>query len=307
MRDVPLAPRTRWRIGGPAPAFATVHSEDELRHALDELDGDRVLVLGLGANLLISDEGPGAPVISLDGDFREFEILERTIRFGAAAPIAGVVQAARRNDRSGLWILEAVPGMMGGALRMNAGTAEEGIWERVMWADVMYPDGRTRRVTKDDVRPSYRAIDLEPSAIFLRAEVSAPPAPPAPPAPSATPEDSDQIQEEHLRRRDEKLEAQVYDLPTCGSTWRNPAPPAPSAWELVAQVGMRGTRVGGAQVSPKHANFIVNLGDARAQDVVDLMIETRSRVLAETGISLEPEIHFWGFSDDVLSELGVKS
>ncbi|MEE8550253.1 MAG: UDP-N-acetylmuramate dehydrogenase [Gemmatimonadota bacterium] len=298
MRDVPLAPRTRWRIGGPAPAFATVHSEDELRHALDELDGDRVLVLGLGANLLVSDEGPGAPVISLDGDFREFEILQRTIRFGAAVPIAGVVQAARRNDRSGLWILEAVPGMMGGALRMNAGTAEEGIWERVMWADVMYPDGRTRRVTKDDVRPSYRAIDLEPSAIFLRAEVSAPP---------ATPEDSDQIQEEHLRRRDEKLEAQVYDLPTCGSTWRNPAPPAPSAWELVAQVGMRGTRVGGAQVSPKHANFIVNLGDARAQDVVDLMIETRSRVLAETGISLEPEIHFWGFSDDVLSELGVKS
>lgn len=297
MRDVPLAPRTRWRIGGPAPAFATVHSEDELRHALDELDGDRVLVLGLGANLLVSDEGPGAPVISLDGDFREFEILQRTIRFGAAAPIAGVVQAARRNDRSGLWILEAVPGMMGGALRMNAGTAEEGIWERVMWADVMYPDGRTRRVTKDDVRPSYRAIDLEPSAIFLRAEVSAPP---------ATPEDSDQIQEEHLRRRDEKLEAQVYDLPTCGSTWRNPAPPAPSAWELVNQVGMRGARVGGAQVSPKHANFIVNLGDARAQDVVDLMIETRSRVLAETGISLEPEIHFWGFSDDVLSELGVK-
>jgi UDP-N-acetylmuramate dehydrogenase len=293
MRDVPLAPLTRWKIGGPAPAFARASSEDELRALLAERPGDPVLVLGLGANTLVADEGPGAPVVVLEGEFKGMELLERTIRFGAAAPISAVVQAARRGARAGLWILEAVPGTMGGALRMNAGTAEEGIWERVIWAEAMWPDGTVRRVTREEARPRYRGIGLDPAAIFLRAEVEAPPG------------DAARIEEEHRRRRESKLEAQVYDEPTCGSTWKNPPPPAPSAWELVDRVGMRGARRGGAQISPKHANFIVNTGGARARDVVELMVETRRRVLAETGIALEPEIRFWGFPEDVLRELGV--
>jgi UDP-N-acetylmuramate dehydrogenase len=291
--DVPLAGLTRWKIGGPAPAFATASTEDELRALLDEIDHEDVLVLGLGANLLISDEGPGRPVLMLEGEFREFEVLEETIRFGAAAPISAVVQAARRAARAGLWILEAVPGTMGGALRMNAGTAEEGVWDRVRWADAMWPDGTIRRVERVDVRPRYRGIGLDAAAIFLRAEISAPPG------------DAKRIDEEHSRRREAKLAAQVYDEPTCGSTWKNPEPPAPAAWQLVDRVGMRGARKGRAQISEKHANFIVNLGDARAQDVIDLLIETRRRVREETGVVLEPEIQFWGFPVEILHELGA--
>ncbi len=293
MRDVPLADLTRWKIGGPAPAYAKAGSEEELRALLAEVSGQPVLVLGLGANVLIADAGPGAPVLQLQGEFADHEVLERTIRFGAAAPIAAVVQTARRLGRSGLWILEAVPGTMGGALRMNAGTAEEGIWERTLWAEAMWPDGNTRRVTRDDVSPRYRGIDLDPQAVFLRGELDAPPA------------DPERVEQEHLSRREAKLRSQVYDLPSCGSTWKNPEPPRPSAWRLVDQVGMRGARRGGAQVSEKHANFIVNLGGARAQDVVDLLVETRRRVLEATGIALEPEIQFWGFEEDVLRELGV--
>jgi UDP-N-acetylmuramate dehydrogenase len=182
---------------------------------------------------------------------------------------------------------------MGGALRMNAGTADEGIWERVLWAEAMWPDGGTKRLSRSDVRPMYRGIDLDAEAIFLEAEIEAPAG------------DAAVIDEEHRVRRDAKLEAQVYDEPTCGSTWKNPEAPAPSAWELVDGVGMRGERRGGAQVSTKHANFIVNTGGATAQDVVDLMLETRRRVLAETGVALEPEIRFWGFGEDVLRELGA--
>jgi UDP-N-acetylmuramate dehydrogenase len=293
MRNVPLAELTRWKIGGPAPAFARASSQEELTGLLAERPGEPVLVLGLGANLLISDEGPSAPVLMLEGEFKEIELLDRTIRFGSAAPISAVVQAARRAARSGLWILEAVPGTMGGALRMNAGTSEEGIWDRVLWAEAMWPDGTTRRLGPAEVGARYRGIDLDPEAIFLRAEVEAPEG------------DAARIEEEHRRRREAKLEAQVYDEPTCGSTWKNPPPPAPSAWQLVDRVGMRGARRGGAQISPKHANFIVNTGGARAQDVVDLMVETRRRVLAETGIALEPEIRFWGFADEVLRELGA--
>lgn len=293
MRDVPLADHTRWKIGGSAPAFATAGSDDELRQLLAEVEGQRVLVLGLGANLLVADTGSGAPVLVLQGGYREIETLAATIFCGAAAPIAGVVQAARRSARDGLWILEAVPGTMGGALRMNAGTAEEGIWERTLWAEAMWPDGTVRRVERASVQPRYREIDLDPAAIFLRAEIEAPAGDPS------------RVEREHAVRRTAKLQAQVYDQPTCGSTWKNPAPPAPSAWELVDRVGMRGARRGGAEISAKHANFIVNTGGASAADVVGLMVETRRRVLDETGIALEPEIVFWGFDREVLAELGM--
>lgn len=295
MSDVSLAELTRWRIGGPAPMFARASTEEELRALLAELDGERVWVLGLGANLLVSDEGPPGPVLVLEGEFKEFELLESTMCVGAAASISAVVQSARREGRRGLWILEAVPGTMGGALRMNAGTAERGIWDLVLWAEAIWPDGRVERLGREDARPRYRSIDIDPEAIFLRAELE------------ARPGDAAKVEEEHDRRRTAKLEAQVYDLPTCGSTWKNPAPPAPSAWELVDKVGMRGARRGDAQISPKHANFIVNLEKARAHDVVELMVETRKRVLEETGIALEPEIHFWGFPDDILHELGAKT
>ncbi len=293
MRDVSLAELTRWRIGGIALAFARARSEAELRELLSEVEGQPVRVLGKGANLLIADEGPGGPVLMLDGLFKEYELRDDTIHCGGAAPISSVVQAARRGAREGLWILEAVPGSIGGALRMNAGTAEQGLWDLVAWAEAMWPDGRKERLTRDDVCPRYRGIDFDPRAIFLWAEIAAPPG------------DAERIEREHRERREAKLEAQVYDLPTCGSTWKNPVPPAPSAWKLVDEVGMRGAKRGDAQVSTKHANFIVNLGRARARDVVELMAETRRRVLQQTGIALEPEIQLWGFSDDVLRELGA--
>jgi UDP-N-acetylmuramate dehydrogenase len=292
-RDVPLRGMTRWKIGGAAPLFARAGSVEELRGLLGAVN-ERVLVLGQGANLLVADEGPGGPVVVLEGDFKSFDLTERTIRFGAAAPIAGVVQEARRQARVGLWILEAVPGTMGGALRMNAGSAEQGIWDRVLWAQALWPDGELRRLTRDDVTPAYRRIALDEGAIFLGGELDAPPG------------DAGRIEAEHQSRRESKLRAQVYDQPTCGSTWKNPAAPAPSAWELVEKVGMRGARRGDAAISSKHANFIVNLGEARAQDVVELMLETRRRVREETGIELEPEIRFWGFPTGVLRRLGVR-
>ncbi len=297
MPDVPLDRRCRWRIGGSAPKFAEASNEEELRALLAELEDETALVLGGGANLLIADEGPGAPVVVLGGEFKGQELHADSIRFGAAASIAGVVQTARREARSGLWILEAVPGTMGGALRLNAGTAEEWLWDRVIWAEAMFPDGRVERIMATDIKTSYRTIDFDARAIFLRAEVKAPAAPAAPSA------EREQVEKQHSDRRTAKLNAQVYDKPTCGSTWKNPK--GFSAWEVIDRVGMRGATRGGAQISNKHANFILNLGDASAQDVIDLMLETRRLVHEELGLLLEPEIHFWGFPDQLLEELGA--
>ena len=158
----------------------------------------------------------------------------------------------------------------------------------------MFPDGEVERLGIGDVTPSYRAIEFDEHAIFLGGEVKAPRG------------DSERVNDEHMSRRLAKLKAQVYDQPTCGSTWKNPGGGCPSAWELVDRVGMRGARHGDAQVSEKHANFIVNLDEARAEDVVELMTEARRRVHEEYGIWLEPELHFWGFDSEVLQGLGVE-
>jgi UDP-N-acetylmuramate dehydrogenase len=264
---------------------------DDLRRHLADAKDETVLTLGGGANLLIADEGVRNPVISLKGEFRTIDLAEGTLRVGGGATIAGAVQTARRNARQGLAILEAVPGTMGGALRMNAGTPDSGVWDLVAWADVMWRDGRVERIDPARARPEYRRIGLAEAAIFVAAELRTPEGDPA------------VIDEEHLRRRREKLEAQVYDLPTCGSTWKNP--PGRSAWQLIDEVGLRGARRGDAQISPKHANFIVNLGRAFAADILELMILTRERVHERTGIRLEPEIRFWGFDDDTLRALGA--
>jgi UDP-N-acetylmuramate dehydrogenase len=289
--DEPLAPRCRWRVGGPAGRFAEVKSVDDLRAHLRDAGADPVSVLGGGANLLIADAGVPGAVVSLKGPFRKVELVDGAIRVGAGASIATTVQTARRNARRGLAILEAVPGTMGGALRMNAGTAEEGIWDRVEWAEVMWPDGSVQRIGREEARPEYRHIGLDERAIFIAAEVRAPAG------------EASSIEREHLTRRKEKLEAQVYDLPTCGSTWKNP--PGRSAWELIDAVGLRGARKGDAQISPKHANFIVNLGNARAAEILELMRTTRERVREREGILLEPEIRFWGVDEETLRALGA--
>lgn len=291
VRDEPLGPRCRWRVGGPARRFAEVKTVDELREHLRDAGDETVLTLGGGANLLIADAGVSNPVVSLKGPFRQVELGEGAIRVGGGASIATTVQTARRNGRRGLAILEAVPGTMGGALRMNAGTPDAGIWDLVEWADVVWPDGSVERIGPDRAQPAYRHIGLDEAAIFVAAEVRAPAG------------DAQAVDEEHLHRRTEKLDAQVYDWPTCGSTWRNP--PGRSAWECIDAVGLRGARKGDAQISPKHANFIVNLGAARAADILELMLETRARVERETGIRLQPEIRFWGFDEATLRAVGA--
>jgi UDP-N-acetylmuramate dehydrogenase len=289
--DEPLAPRARWRVGGPAARFAEVRTLDELRRRLAEAGDAPVWVLGGGANLLIADEGVQDPVVALKGEFERIELGDGWLRVGGGASIAAAVQTARRHARRGLAILEAVPGTMGGAFRMNAGTPEEGIWDRVRWVELVWPDGSVERIRPADARPSYRAVAVDERAIFVAGELHAPAG------------DPEEIGREHKERRREKVEAQVYDLPTCGSTWKNP--PGTSAWECIDRVGLRGARQGDAQISTKHANFIVNLGRARARDIVELMVRTRERVYERLGILLEPEVRFWGFDEATLRALGA--
>jgi len=291
--DVTLAAHTRYQVGGPTPRFARVESRDELRDALAALSGEPFRTLGWGANIVVADEGVPEPVLVLKGDFEQLVVAAESMRAGAGASIPALVGAARRNGRAGWAFLEAVPGTIGGALRMNAGSAEIGIWDRTVRAKAMTPEGEVVRLTPVDARASYRATEVPPEWVFLEGDFE------------AIPGDEAAIQQEHLERRSSKVENQVYDLPSCGSTWKNPGAPYGSAWQVVERVGMRGVRRGGAQIAEKHANFIVNLGDARADDIVWLMAATRERAHEELGVWLEPEIELWGFSAERCRSVGA--
>jgi UDP-N-acetylmuramate dehydrogenase len=291
--DVPLAPLTRLGVGGVTPQLARPRSAASLHDALAALAGRPFRVLGGGANTLVADSGVDEPVLILGEGFESLESAEGEIRAGAASQIPALVNAARRGARDGWVFLEAVPGTVGGALRMNAGSTETGLWDRAIWVEAMTPQAETVRLTRDEARPRYRGVDVPDEWIFLGGAFKAPPGDPR------------RVQQAHIQRRQMKVETQVYDLPSCGSTWKNPGAPFGSAWEIVDGVGMRGARRGDAVITEKHANFIANVGDATATDILDLMTETRKRALEQLGVGLEPEIRLWGFAEEELRAVGA--
>ena len=291
--EVPLAEHVRWRIGGPAARFCRAESPDELSGVLAAGDPARILALGWGANLLVSDRGVPDAVLVLEGEFDRIRATADSIEAGAGAGLPSLVGEARRTGSAGWCFLEAVPGTVGGGLRMNAGSAETGLWDRVLEVEAMTPGGATVRLTAAEARPTYRHVDIPEDWIFVRGRFQ------------VTPGDREAVEAAHFERRRQKVSTQVYDLPSCGSVWKNPGPGFGSAWELVDAVGMRGARSGGARITEKHANFIANVGGARAADVLELMRETRRRVLDQHGVALEPEIRFWGFEPEELESVGA--
>lgn len=291
--DVRMSEWTRYRIGGPAARFAVVDDRADLRDALSEREGRPCRVVGGGANVLVADRGVEDAVVKLGDAFDYVRGPEAgALEAGAAAGLPALVGAARRNALEGWVFLEAVPGTVGGGLRMNAGSRDAWLWDRVVWAEAVTPEGDERRLTPEEAEPEYRGVGVPGSWIFVRARFE------------AREGDPEEVERAHLEFRRRKVEAQVYDRRSVGSIWKNPGEPHGSAWRVVDRVGMRGARSGGAQVSEEHANFIVNTGDARADDVLGLMAETRRRARDELGVQLEPEIRLWGFTREELRSVG---
>lgn len=293
-RDVPMSEWTRYRIGGPAARFAVVDDRAALGDALSRTGGRPCRVVGGGANLLVADRGVEDAVVKL-GDAFDYVRgpADGGLEAGAAAGLPALVGVARRNALEGWVFLEAVPGTVGGGLRMNAGSRDAWLWDRVIWAEAVTPEGDDRRVTPEEAAPAYRGVEVPEDWIFVRARFE------------AVRGDPEAVERRHLEFRRGKVEAQVYDRRSVGSIWKNPGEPHGSAWQVVDRVGMRGARRGGARISEKHANFIVNTGDARAEDVLGLMSETRRRAREELGVELEPEIRLWGFTREELGSVGA--
>jgi len=281
-RDEPLARFTTMRVGGPADLFATVHNVHELR-AIVRYARDRAIpltLLGRGSDVVIADAGIRGLVVQNRAEGSQLDGESYVAESGL--PMA---RAATETQKAGLTGLEfglAIPGTVGGAVWANAGAHESDVAAILEWADVLLADGSTARQSADELELRYRDSRLKhhPDQVVLAARFRLTTA-----EPDAIAASLDEIRR---WRRDH----QPLGIPSAGSTFRNP--PGDSAGRLIEAAGLKGRRIGGASVSEKHANFIVNDGRGTASDVRALVDQVAATVERESGIRLEPEVVFLG-------------
>lgn len=280
----PMSAHTTYRIGGPARWFVRADSVSALASVLDTCAEQRVswAIVGRGSNLLVSDAGFDGVVVTLGRDFRTFRVDDDArVMAGAGVLLSAVVQESFKRSLAGLEFAVGTPGNIGGALRMNAGSAEEYIGSRVASVTVCTPGAGMRRMSADQVEWGYRTTSFAPDDVIVECELALEP---------ADPFFIRGKMEANLKRR---RASQPLDMPSCGSVFRNP--PGESAARLIDAAGCKGLTVGAAEVSRKHANFIVNTGGATAADVRTLIDMVRQRVLDAYGTKLTTEVRFLGF------------
>ncbi|MBS1963307.1 MAG: UDP-N-acetylmuramate dehydrogenase [Bdellovibrionales bacterium] len=280
----PLSKHTYFKIGGPATALAVPKSEGDLRLLAKLIASENVpyAILGLGSNLLVRDEGldllclkttklPGAAAEEGDG-----------IRAGAGIAVAAFLRKAADSGWDGFEAISGIPGTLGGVVAMNGGThlgeAADLLLE-VRTFDLRKPEAPLRARGRDELKFSYRKNHfLEPGEIVVDAKWK------------LVRGDSATIREklDSLYRR--RKETQPLDFPSCGSVFKNPKESGLRAWEVVEKLGLRGHRIGNAQIAEKHPNWILNLGDAKARDVIALIELVKSRAAAELGVTMVEEV-----------------
>lgn len=285
--DEPLAPHTSWRLGGPADLWLEARSLRELRAVLLACHAQRVhlRVLGAGSNVLVADEGARGVILALGGVFErvvEERAGARTLRLVAGAGVRLTAFARRiSNDGwSGLEFAVGIPSTVGGALVMNAGAHASEMKDAVRWAELVRADGTRQRVMAEELGFGYRHTRLPVGAVVTRVGLRLRRAEPG------------AIRERVRAHLDYRKQTQPLTEPSCGSVFVNPS--GGSAGRLIEEAGLKGRRVGGAEISTKHANFIVNVGGASAADVIALVREARDTVRARTGIELVPEVKPFG-------------
>jgi UDP-N-acetylmuramate dehydrogenase len=287
-RDYPLARLTTVRTGGNADAFARPETEAELLDVLAwaEAEGLPVEVVGSGSNLLVADSGVRGLVLKLAGELAALERDGTTLLCGGGVRLPSAAAKAAGWGLTGLEFGINIPGTVGGAVRMNANAYGGQLAQVLEWVDVCTAAGTERRVP-DDLGFAYRSSALRSGEVVARASFALADADPA--AVKAT------LAEMRSKRR----EAQPSGIKTFGSTFKNPDPDAPgvegrTAGLLLAAAEAQEIVVGGARLSPKHANFVENEGSATTADVLAVMSAARRRVHERFGVVLEPEVQVLG-------------
>jgi UDP-N-acetylmuramate dehydrogenase len=278
----PLARYTTWRVGGPArQLYRPADGEDLLRFLASLPEGEPLLWLGLGSNLLIRDGGFNGTVIATQGRLDGMALISATeLRVEAGVSCAQVARFAARQGLCGVEFLTGIPGTFGGALAMNAGAFGGETWTQVTAVETVDRTGQLRKRLPTEFKVGYRQVERPAEEWFLAATLAL--------EPGDVMESQGRIRELLERRNN----SQPIGQPSCGSVFRNP--PGDHAARLIEAAGLKGALIGGAQVSEKHANFIINQGNATAADIEALIRRVRERVKADNGVELVAEVHIVG-------------
>ena len=279
-----LSKHTSFKIGGPAEFFVKPKNKEQVSAVVDYCEKNSVplLPLGKGSNVLVSDNGINGVVMYFGSDFGKIELIDdETIYCEAGAGLAALCNFALENELTGLEFAYGIPGSVGGAVFMNAGAYGGEIKDVIVYADHVDKNGKAGKFTGEELQMSYRHSVYSGKEYFItgaafklkkgeKAEIKA-------------------KMDDLIGRRFDK---QPMDKPSAGSTFKRPEGAFASA--LIDQCGLKGYRVGGAEVSTKHAGFVVNIGGATCEDVLRLIKDVQEKVKNDTGFFLEPEVEILG-------------
>lgn len=284
LADEPLSLHTTWRIGGPARWFCRLRTEGALARLLAEAaaTGAPLALLGMGSNVLAPDDGFPGFVLRLEGDFLRVEVEGEVLTAGGGAALGALCAAAARASLSGLEPISGIPSSVGGAVRINAGAYGGEIFDVLESVSLVSRSGERRTAAAAEIPHGYRWTALmDTREIVASARLRLRPAP------------REEI-EARTRSVAEKRRGALPPQPNAGSVFKNP--PGDYAGRLLEACGWKGVAAGGAAVSERHANVIVNRGGARAADVFDLMVRMRDSVRDRFGITLSPEVELLGMA-----------
>tara|TARA_B100000809_G_scaffold156178_1_gene153504 strand:- start:944 stop:1855 length:912 start_codon:yes stop_codon:yes gene_type:complete len=280
--DESLSKHSWFNLGGPAKVIFKPKNLNELSIFLKNCkEFNKIKVLGAGSNTLIRDGGFDGVIIKLGKSFSHLSLLGQNILIaGASALDKNVSNFALENSLSGFEFLSCIPGTIGGGIRMNSGCYGEDISKILISVQVMDLSGKLKVVHSSDIKFSYRGCNLDNSLIFISATFK------------GKNDSNPNIQKKIINLVERKKKDQPSKIKTCGSTFKNPE--NNKAWSLIKDSGCAGMKMGDAHISEKHCNFFVNKGNAKSQDLENLIYQVKNRVLNKTGIKLELELEIIG-------------
>lgn len=281
LKDEPLYKHTTYRVGGPAKLFIKVHSVDELIKIIKYCRKHRIqlFIIGRGSNLLFSDKSFEGIIISLE-DMNQYHVNGSEVIAQSGVTMIKLAYDCAKIGLSGFEFMGGIPGNIGGGIFMNAGAYKSCLSEVVKSVKILDENLKVVELSKEEMAFSYRhsIIQDHPKWIVLEATFE------------LENKSVEEINETLDKRKERRMSTQPWNKPSAGSVFRNPDGGA--AWKFIDDAGLRGYEIGGAQVSPKHSNFIVNNGYASAKDIYDLIFYVQKTVQEKFGVLLKPEVRF---------------
>lgn len=281
-KNVSLAPYTTFKIGGPADYFFTAKSKEDLQKIVSEANANNIeyFILGNGSNILVSDQGFRGLIIKLE--LSKIKINNQTVTAEAGTKISDLLSKCKESSLSGLEFLAGVPATVGGIIWANAGSRKENISRLVFQVKILDENNGVKTLSKEQCSFKYRdSIFKYKNYIILEADFK------------LESKSKEEIEAKMKTCLENKLNAQHLKDPNIGSIFKNPEGKK-RAWELIEEAGLKGHKIGGAKVSEKHANFIINTGRATASDVIMLISLIKQKVRDNLGVQLMEEIEYIG-------------